>query len=83
MFKLIIDKFKNLDEKVRKILNIGLKFSFIVSALSILILFLHIFYQNLLFLEIAISIFKLGLFFMIEFIICALAIDIIRNGVNK
>ena len=45
MIKKIIDKFKNLDDKVRNIMIKGFKFSFIFCIVSVLVLLCYNFYM--------------------------------------
>lgn len=82
MMKLIIDKFNSMEEKTKKILKYGIYFSVFICALSVLILLSYHFYANPDLYYIGLSVFKLGLFFIVEFIICALAIDIIKKQVD-
>lgn len=72
--------FTNLDEKATFILKQGLKFCFVLCILSIVILIINkiIFtYPNLY--NIGLLIFQASLIFATEFIICAIAIDKIKN----
>ena len=46
MIKMIIDKFKNLDEKVKKIMINGIKFSFIFCIFSSVVLLTYLLYKN-------------------------------------
>ncbi len=80
MFNSIVQKFNNLDKKIKNILHIGLKFSYIVSILALILLIFTYFHPSILLADISMSIFRLGLFFAIEFIICAFAMDVIKNG---
>ena len=69
MIKLFIEKFNSFDDTIKKIVKYGFKFSFAVCILSILILL------------IGLSVFRLSLFFAVEFIICAIAIDTIKKQI--
>lgn len=79
MIKQIIDKFNSLEEKIKAIMKYGFKFSFAVCVLSILILLTYHFYSNPDLYYIGLSVFKLSLFFVVEFIVCGLAIDTIKK----
>lgn len=81
MIKLIFDKFNSFDDKIKKIMKYGFKFSFAVSILSILILLTYELSSNPDLYYIGLSVFKLSLFFIVEFIICALAIDTIKKQI--
>lgn len=82
MIKIINDKFSSMDIKVRKILKYGIYFSLLVCILSIIILLTY--HLNLIpnLFYIGLSVFRLGLFLVVEFIICALAIDTINKQIN-
>lgn len=82
MIKLIINKFNSMEDKTRKILKYGIYFSLCVCIISLLILLTYHFNitdPNLYY--IGLSIFKLSLFFTVEFIICAFAIDTIKQQI--
>ncbi len=82
MMKIIINKFNSMEDKTKKILKYGIYFSAFVCMLSIFILLTYHYYANPDLYYIGLSVFRLGLFFIVEFIICAVAIDTIRNQVN-
>ncbi len=82
MMKLIIDKFNSMDEKTKKILKYGIYFSIFVCTISVFILLTYHFHASPDLFYIGLEVFRLGLFFIVEFIICALAIDTIKNQVN-
>ena len=80
MIKKLIDNIKSIDKKVLKIMISGLKFSFIICALScaISIYYIsnpisHILYNS------GIILFKTGLTFAAAFFVCAFAIDRIKK----
>lgn len=79
MIKQIIDKFDSLEENVKKIMKYGFAFSFGVCILSIILLLTYQFYNIPDLYYIGLSVFKLSLFFAIEFIICGIAIDTIKK----
>ncbi len=82
MMKVIIDKFNSMEEKTKKILKYGIYFSSFVCAISVFILLTYHFHTTPDLFYIGLAVFKLGLFFIVEFIICALAIDTIKKQVN-
>ena len=81
MLNIIKNKFNSMEEKVKHILKYGIYFSLFVCYIAVFVLLT---YQNThspdLF-YIGLSTFKLGLFFIVEFIICALAVDTIKKQV--
>lgn len=82
MIKIIVDKFNFMDNKTKKILKYGIYFSLIVCAISLLILLTYHFnIADLNLYYIGLSTFKLSLFLMVEFIICAFAIDTIKQQI--
>ena len=81
MIKLIFDKFNSFDDKIKTIMKYGFKFSFAVCVLSTLILLTYEFSNNPDLYYIGLSVFKLSLFIIVEFIICALAIDTIKKQI--
>ena len=68
MIRKILDNFKNLDKLTSKIMNYGLKFCFAVCVLSSPFIY-----------YIGINLFKIGLIFAIEFIICGFVVDGIKK----
>ncbi len=78
--KLLIVKFKNMDKQVHKLYLNGLKFCLVLMLLSIFILTLYLSVHNPYIFYIGISLVKTSLFYTVFFIICALAIDTIKNG---
>ena len=78
----LIEKYKDLDEKIKKILHKGIIFSFILCIISTIILFT---YQN--FYEIpnlyyaGLSLFKSSLMFGCCFIMCAIGFDTIKKQI--
>lgn len=79
MFNMLKNRFNNMDTKVKKIMKYGLFFSLIMCLLSLAILLTYSVnpYPDLYY--IGLSTFKLSLFFVVEFIICAIAIDTIKE----
>lgn len=81
MLKTIKDKFNFMEEKTKKILKNGIYFSIIVCAISALIFITYHFYSFPDLYYIGLAVFKLGLFFIVEFVISAIAIDTIRQQI--
>lgn len=76
----LIDKFRNLDEKVLHIMKNGFRFSFVVCIISALILFSYITLIKLpILFYVGTSVFKISLMFFADFIICGLAFDTIKK----
>lgn len=81
MLHIIKNKLSLMEKKTKSIMNYGIFFSFGVSIISVLILVMYIFFPAPIMYEVGISVFKLSLFFAIEFIICAIAIDTIKHQI--
>lgn len=82
MINKIIDKFKNLDSKVKNIMISGFKFSFIFCLISVLILFTYTFYSLPILYYIGTILFKTSLMFFADFIVLGIGFDTIKtNGV--
>ena len=79
MIKMIIDNFKNLDDKVKNIMINGFKFSFAFCILSILILGIYNFYMLPILYTCGIILFKTSLMFFADFIILAFGFDTIKK----
>lgn len=82
MIKPIINKFNNMEEKVKKILKYGIYFSMFVCVISTILLITYHINLNIDLYYIGLAVLKLGLFFIVEFIICAFAIDTIKKQAN-
>ena len=78
----IKDFFKNIDELDLKIMKNGLKFSFIILIISVIILTFYLIFNNYLFLyNCGLSLFKISTYFGIEFIVCGVVVDSIKKGI--
>ncbi len=79
---MFFNMFNNMDGKIKKILKYGFRFSFLVSSFAIILLLFDnvLNYPDLYY--ISFSIFKLGLFFLVEFIVCAIAVDTIKHQIT-
>lgn len=80
MIKILIDKVKNLDKKIKKIMNVGFNFSFMLTILACLSLFTYNnFYNFPILFYVGISLFRTSLMFACTFFICALGFDTINK----
>ena len=79
MIKMILDKFKNLDDKVKNIMINGFKFSFVFCIISALILFVYNIYMLPIFYSIGTILFKTSLMFFVDFIILGIGFDTIKK----
>ena len=79
MIEMIIDKFKNLDDKVKYIMINGFKFSFIFCIISILVLEAYIIYTLPIIYSIGTILFKTSLMFFADFIILGIGFDTIKK----
>ena len=81
MFKLLANKLHSMEDKVKKVLHSGFIFSFIVCLISTGLLISYELTANLDLYYIGLSVFRLSLFFGVEFFICAIAIDTIKKQI--
>ena len=79
----LIAKLKNMDTSIYGVCKNGLRFCFVLALLSTLLLSTYISIHNPNLFYVGISIFKSTLFFMVFFIICAIAIDTIRKDLKR
>lgn len=79
MIKLIMNKFNNLDKKVKKIMVNGFKFSFIFCIMSILVLLYYIFSNLPILYSAGTLLFKSSILFFVEFIIFGIGFDVIKK----
>lgn len=75
MIRNILEKFNNLDNKVKHIMINGFKFSFIFTILSILILLIYKFYAVPILYYSGTILFKTSLMFFADFIIIGIGFD--------
>ena len=75
----VMNKFNSMEEKTKKILKYGIIFSVFVCAISMFILLTYQYNTNPDLYYIGLSVFQLGLYFIVEFIICAIAVDTIKK----
>ena len=83
MIKNIIDKISEIEKPVIAIMKKGFKFSYIVCIIAIATLCTYLFLDkspNLYY--IGITLFKTGLMFIAEFVICGMAMDKIKKQLN-
>lgn len=79
MIKIILDKFKNLDTKVKNIMVNGFKFSFAFCILSALILYTYHLYTLPILYYCGTILFKTSLMFFVDFIILGIGFDTIKK----
>lgn len=80
--KIFKNFFKDIDELDLKIMKNGLKFSFIILIISIIILAFYLcFKNNLILYTFGLLLFKTSTYFAIEFIICGVIVDSIKKGI--
>ena len=79
MIKMIIDKYKNIDDKVKKIMLNGFKFSFAFLILSILVLGAYKLYMLPVIYICGIILFKTAIMFVVDFIILGVGFDTLKK----
>ena len=79
MIKMIIDKYKNIDDKVKKIMLNGFKFSFAFLILSILVLGAYKLYMLPVIYICGIILFKTAIMFVVDFIILGIGFDTLKK----
>ena len=80
----IINKIKNMDKKITRIIDIGLWISFLVSMLGVILLIIHYkIYISAEFYYIGIEVFKLGIIGAISIIVCGYGLWIIKDEIMK
>ena len=80
MIKQLLKKLNNMDLNIKKITKEGFKFALSVCIISVLVLLVYDYIYsapNLYY--IGLSLFKTGLYFAIEFVICAFAFDTLKG----
>lgn len=82
MKQIMINKFKNMDIKVKNIMKYGFIFSLLFCLFSILILYTyHGLYKIPLIFTIGTILFKTSLMFFVDFLICGIAFDTIKKQI--
>ena len=81
---MIIEKirslFKNVNKQILKLMKCGLQFSFLICIIATAILCTYLlFYHDSFLYSLGLTSFKLGIIIGIEFIICGLSVDAIKN----
>lgn len=75
--------FNNLDKTDLKIMKIGLKVSFGIMLIAILVLFINLCFVHTLFLyNLGLSVFKFSTYIAVEFIVCGFIADLVVKQVN-
>ena len=79
MIKMIIDKYKIIDDKVKRIMINGFKFSFVFLLLSVLILGTYHLYSLPIIFTCGTILFKTSLMFIADFIILGIGFDTLKK----
>ena len=79
MIKMIINKFNNLDNKVKSIMINGFKFSFYFTLLSAIILIIYNIYSLPILYYSGTILFKTSIMFFVDFIILGIGFDTIKK----
>lgn len=79
MIKMIINKYENIDDKVKKIMINGFKFSFAFLIFSSLILGIYQLYMLPILFTCGTILFKTALMFMVDFIIMGIGFDTLKK----
>ena len=80
IFNKLLNTLNNLDKKILKILNYGLKFCFGILILSAIILFTYLFFIHSDFVfQIGLLTFQIGICFVAEFFASAITVDTISK----
>ena len=81
MFNKLIDRLKSLDNKIKNIMKHGIYFSILICLIACSLLFTyHLSIADVDTYYIGLSLVQLSFVFMIEFIICGLAMDTIKKS---
>ena len=81
MIKIIIEKYKNIDDKVKKIMLNGFKFSFAFLILSILVLGAYKLYMLPVIYICGTILFKTAIMFIVDFIILGVGFDTLKKQI--
>lgn len=81
MLEKIINKFKNLDNNVKKIMVNGFKFAFLFCIFSGVILLIYNFYSLPTLYYIGTMAFKTSLMFFVDFLVMGVGFDTIRKQI--
>lgn len=79
MINMIIDKYKNLDDKVKNIMINGFKFSFAFLMLSVLVLGTYHLYTLPIIYTCGTILFKTSIMFIVDFIILGVGFDTLKK----
>ena len=79
MIKTIINKFKNIDDKIKHIMINGLKFSFVCLILSALVLRIYHMYMLPVIYVCGTILFKTSLTFIVDFIFLGIGFDTLKK----
>ena len=81
MIKMIINKYKNIDDKVKSIMINGFKFSFAFCVFSIFVLCAYNLYMLPVLYYSGTVLFKTSLMFFVDFIILGIGFDILKKQI--
>lgn len=82
MIRKIKDIFNNLDKSDLKIMKVGIKYCFAICVIALICLFTYtLFIHNPNLYYFGISLFRLSCIFAIEFIICGIIMDKVKNDI--
>lgn len=79
MLEKIINRFKNLDSKVKKIMVNGFKFAFLFCIFSAIILLVYNFYSLPILYYVGTVLFKTSLMFFVDFLVLGIGFDTIKK----
>jgi len=79
MIKMIINKYKNIDDKVKSIMIKGFKFSFIFCIFSTLILAAYHLYMLPILYTCGTILFKTSVMLVVDFIVLGIGFDILKK----
>ena len=79
MIKMIIDKYKNIDAKVKKIMINGFKFSFAFLIFSVLVLIAYQVYALPIIYTCGTILFKTSIMFVVDFIVLGIGFDKLKK----
>ena len=75
----MISELKNLDKDTCKIIKYGLFFCGLIALASVAVLLTYIFLGSSFFYHLGITLMKSSFTFAVEFVICGIVVDFIRN----
>lgn len=82
MKKLFFDEFKTMDSSIQNVLQVGLKFCFILCLIATFSLSIYLTVHNPYSFYFGINIFSSALFFSVFFVICSIFVDTMKVHKN-